>query len=108
MAAYKALPHSFAKIHPRYLTPTVSTIVMGAVSIAIYVPMNYIKRLIGISGETIAVCNGKLYVLPARHSPTYDDLKTELANAKTAEEREQWQRLWFDVDALIRRTSQPK
>ena len=25
MAAYKALPDSFAKIHPKYLTPTVST-----------------------------------------------------------------------------------
>jgi amino acid transporter len=43
MAAYKALPDSFARIHPRYLTPTVSTIVMGAVSIAIYIPMNYIS-----------------------------------------------------------------
>jgi len=43
MAAYKALPSAFAKIHPRYLTPTVSTIVMGLVSIAIYVPMNYIS-----------------------------------------------------------------
>jgi amino acid transporter len=43
MAAYKALPDSFAKIHPKYLTPTVSTIVMGAVSIALYVPMNYIS-----------------------------------------------------------------
>jgi amino acid transporter len=43
MAAYKALPSSFARIHPRYLTPTVSTIVMGLVSIAIYVPMNYIS-----------------------------------------------------------------
>ena len=30
MAAYKAIPKSFAKIHPRFLTPTVSTIVMGA------------------------------------------------------------------------------
>ena len=29
MAAYGALPESFAKIHPRYLTPTVSTVVMG-------------------------------------------------------------------------------
>ena len=29
MAAYGALPSSFAKIHPRYLTPTVSTVVMG-------------------------------------------------------------------------------
>ena len=43
MAAYGALPASFAKIHPRYLTPTVSTIVMGVVSIALYVPMNYIS-----------------------------------------------------------------
>ena len=43
MAAYKALPASFAKIHPKYLTPTVSTIVMGAISIALYVPMNYIS-----------------------------------------------------------------
>jgi amino acid transporter len=43
MAVYKALPDSFAKIHPKYLTPTVSTIVMGAVSIALYVPMNYIS-----------------------------------------------------------------
>jgi amino acid transporter len=44
MAAYKALPSSFAKIHPKYLTPTVSTIVMGVISIALYVPMNYISH----------------------------------------------------------------
>jgi amino acid transporter len=43
MAAYGALPESFAKIHPRYLTPTVSTLVMGAVSIALYFPLNYIS-----------------------------------------------------------------
>ena len=43
MAAYKALPDSFAKMHPKYLTPTVSTIVMGLVSIALYIPMNYIS-----------------------------------------------------------------
>ena len=30
MAAYKALPKSFATVHPRFMTPTVSTIVMGA------------------------------------------------------------------------------
>jgi signal peptidase I len=28
-----------------------------------YTPINYIKRLIGLSGETIAICNGKLYAL---------------------------------------------
>ncbi len=43
MAAYKAIPESFAKIHPRYLTPTTSTIVMGAISIILYIPMNYIS-----------------------------------------------------------------
>ena len=43
MAAYKALPASFSKIHHKYLTPTVSTIVMGGVSIVLYVLMNYIS-----------------------------------------------------------------
>jgi amino acid transporter len=42
MAAYGALPESFSKIHPRYLTPTVSTVVMGALSIILYIPLNYI------------------------------------------------------------------
>jgi amino acid transporter len=36
MAAYKALPKSFAAVHPRYQTPTVSTWAMGFVSIAFY------------------------------------------------------------------------
>jgi amino acid transporter len=43
MAAYGAVPESFAKIHPRYLTPTVSTLVMGALSICLYIPLNYIS-----------------------------------------------------------------
>jgi len=43
MAAYKALPAAFAKMHPKYLTPTVSTIAMGAISIAIYIPFNYLS-----------------------------------------------------------------
>ena len=42
MAAYKALPAAFAKIHHRFLTPTVSTIAMGVVSIVLYVLMNYL------------------------------------------------------------------
>jgi amino acid transporter len=44
MATYKAIPKSFAKIHPRYLTPTVSTIVMGIISIILYIPMNYFAQ----------------------------------------------------------------
>jgi len=43
MAAYRALPPEFAKISPRYLTPTVSTIVIGAVAVALYIPLNYIS-----------------------------------------------------------------
>lgn len=43
MAAYQAFPKSFAKMHPRYLTPTVSTIVMGAISVALYIPFNYLS-----------------------------------------------------------------
>jgi amino acid transporter len=41
MSAYKALPSAFSRIHPRFLTPTVSTAVMGLVSIALYIPLNY-------------------------------------------------------------------
>jgi amino acid transporter len=53
MAVYKALPASFARIHPRYLTPTVSTIVMGAISIALYASMNYMSNGIGIIGDAV-------------------------------------------------------
>src|SRR5256886_9047630 len=31
MAAYKALPKKFATVHPRFMTPTVSTIAMGVI-----------------------------------------------------------------------------
>jgi amino acid transporter len=37
MAAYKALPRRFARVHPRYKTPSFSTLVMGIVAIAYYV-----------------------------------------------------------------------
>jgi amino acid transporter len=55
MAAYKALPSAFARIHPRFLTPTVSTIVMGLISIAIYVPMNYASGGLLISEAVSAI-----------------------------------------------------
>jgi amino acid transporter len=42
MAVYKAIPSAFAKIHKKYLTPTVSTLAMGGVSIILYVVMNYL------------------------------------------------------------------
>jgi amino acid transporter len=53
MAAYKALPKSFAKIHPRFMTPTVSTIVMGLVSIVFYVGVNYASNGIGVIGDAV-------------------------------------------------------
>jgi amino acid transporter len=42
MAVYKAIPSAFGKIHKRYLTPTVSTVAMGGISIVLYVAMNYL------------------------------------------------------------------
>jgi amino acid transporter len=44
MAVFKAIPSAFGKIHKRFLTPTVSTVAMGAVSIALYVGMNYLSN----------------------------------------------------------------
>jgi len=43
MATYKALPAAFAKMHRRHLTPTVSTLVMGGISIVLYALMNYLS-----------------------------------------------------------------
>jgi amino acid transporter len=43
MAVYRAYPKSFAKMHPKHLTPTVSTIAMGGVSIVLYAVFNYIS-----------------------------------------------------------------
>jgi len=53
MSVYKAIPPAFSKMHRRYLTPTVSTITMGAVSIAVYVAFNYMSNGIGIIGDAV-------------------------------------------------------
>jgi amino acid transporter len=47
MAVYKALPKAFAKIHPRHMTPSFSTLAFGGISIALYAVLNY-------SGDTPA------------------------------------------------------
>ncbi len=52
MGAYKALPSAFAKVHPRYLTPSVSTITMGIVSIAFYVGLTAVSQ--NILADSIA------------------------------------------------------
>jgi amino acid transporter len=43
MAAYKALPKRFETVHPRYKTPSFSTLVMGVVAILYYVGMTLIS-----------------------------------------------------------------
>jgi amino acid transporter len=44
MATYQALPPAFSKMHRRYLTPTVSTLVMGGISFVLYAVMNYLSH----------------------------------------------------------------
>jgi amino acid transporter len=53
MAVYKAIPASFAKIHRTHLTPTVSTIVMGAISAIVYIAFNFASNGIGIIGDAV-------------------------------------------------------
>jgi amino acid transporter len=44
MARAKALPRSLGKVHPRFLTPHVSTLVMGAASIVWYVGLTLVSE----------------------------------------------------------------
>jgi amino acid transporter len=52
MAAYKSIPSRFARIHPRYLTPTWSTVGMALISIAFYVVMTAVST--NVLGDTIS------------------------------------------------------
>lgn len=52
MGAYKAIPERFARVHPRYLTPTDATVGMGIVSIIFYVGMTFVSE--NILGDSIA------------------------------------------------------
>jgi amino acid transporter len=63
MAVFKAIPTKFARIHPRFLTPTWATIGMGIVSAAFYVVFtlisgNLLLALIGSVGLMIAFYYG--------------------------------------------------
>jgi amino acid transporter len=44
MAVYKAIPEKFARIHPKFLTPTWSTVAMGIVSIAFYAIVSFVNN----------------------------------------------------------------
>jgi amino acid transporter len=54
MAAYKSIPDAFGKVHKRFLTPTTSTVAMGAVSIALYVVMNYLSSGSSVIGDSVS------------------------------------------------------
>jgi amino acid transporter len=52
MASHGALPKRFAKIHPRHLTPSVSTVWMCAVSIVVFVVLNSVSSNILLDSVT--------------------------------------------------------
>ncbi len=54
MATYKAIPDAFGQMHKRFLTPTFSTVAMGAVSIALYVTMNYLSSGSSVIGDSVS------------------------------------------------------
>jgi amino acid transporter len=55
MGVYKAIPSTFSRIHKRFLTPSVSTVVMGCASIVLYVIMNSISAGTVISDAVSAL-----------------------------------------------------
>ncbi|WP_324192733.1 APC family permease [Nocardia transvalensis] len=65
MALHHALPKSFGRIDPRWLTPAFSTIVFGALSIALYVALNFVSggRLIAEAVTAIGISIGLYYGL---------------------------------------------
>jgi amino acid transporter len=52
MGVYRAIPGRFARVHPKYLSPTDSTIWMGAVSIVFYVGMTLVSS--NVLGDSIS------------------------------------------------------
>ena len=55
MAVYKAIPDAFGRMHRRYLTPTVSTVAMGGVSILLYIGLVYLPRTWGDTHASLYV-----------------------------------------------------
>jgi amino acid transporter len=44
MAVYGALPQRFAKVHPKFKTPSFGTVVMGAAAVAFYVVLSLVSQ----------------------------------------------------------------
>ncbi|MBF6059637.1 APC family permease [Nocardia terpenica] len=65
MALHHALPKSFGRIDPRWLTPSFSTMVFGGLSIALYVALNFVSggRLIAEAVTAIGISIGLYYGL---------------------------------------------
>lgn len=61
-----------------------------------HVPMNYIKRLIGLSGETIAIRGGDLFYLSPETSPRYDDYEKAKHNPEMMSTL--WQKEYMHID----------
>src|SRR5664280_282680 len=84
MSVYKAIPKAFAKIHRRHLTPTVSTILMGGISIVLYIIMNSISggNLIPDAVSAIGVMIAFYYGLTGFSCAWYyrNDLTTSARN----------------------------
>jgi amino acid transporter len=55
MAVYRSIPATFAKIHPRYFTPTSSTLWMGGVSALLYLAMNWASNG-GVISDAVTAC----------------------------------------------------
>jgi len=53
MAVYKAIPSAFARVHRKFLTPAVSTVAMGAVSIGLYVTLNELATGNGVILDSV-------------------------------------------------------
>ncbi|MFI5775797.1 APC family permease [Nocardia sp. NPDC051570] len=65
MALHHALPKAFGRIEPRWLTPAFSTVVFGAMSVVLYVLLNFISggRLISEAVTAIGISIGVYYGL---------------------------------------------
>ena len=44
MAVYEAIPHRFARVHPRYMTPAFGTVVMGVAALGFYLLLTFISE----------------------------------------------------------------
>jgi amino acid transporter len=53
MSVYKALPKVFSKIHPKHLTPSVSTLAFGGVSIVLYAILNYTNNPTSVIADCV-------------------------------------------------------